>query len=53
MANMKLTGDKRRIIEDLAKAVNNDLTEAIIYFEVLDAMRRLSGASTPQRAPRG
>ena len=32
--NVKLTDDKRQTIEELAKAVNNDLVEAILHFAV-------------------
>jgi hypothetical protein len=48
---MKLTSNKRSLIEELAKAVNNDLVEAILHFEVSRCRPGPSSASTPQRRP--
>jgi hypothetical protein len=50
-ANMKLTSNKRSLIEELVKAVNNDLVEAILHFEVSccgpAAVARFNAAKAP------
>jgi hypothetical protein len=50
---VKLTDDKRRTIEELAQAVNNDLTEAIIYFEVSRCSAATVKRFNSARAPEG
>ena len=50
---MKLTDEKRKAVGELAQAVNNDLTEAIIYFEVSRCDAAVVERFNTARAPEG
>jgi AbiU2 len=50
---VKLTDEKRKAVGELAQAVNNDLTEAIIYFEVSRCDAAVVERFNAARAPEG